>query len=502
MINLDDISEQLKIICENKINEVAVKNILHAKLATVFSFKNITFTSYANMRNAKPISYYAFNFVPSGGVKGMLLDEINSTLLGFYEEEIDKFNNERFESLENELELEMLDGTIGKSKELEDKKAELRLKKKCFKPLYSANTSGSQAKIYEHLLIISQNKKGAFCCENTEFANFFSEAFINKNTTNKEYLNMLFNLWDGKFDATDTVQTNRKNLSGLPFSAVLMSDPKLIIDDNKLMTFFINYLSTGMARRSFIYFKPQENYYKDFVEIQPNEKEQAYKKLENYSTDIKRIFDNIIENTEYTFTEEANQRVMQHNKWVIEKVKEFYRLNDYLDDKTTILKLNIEHSTWKIIKLSVLYAILRNQPKPLVKVEDFEKALKFFLETHECLKNMLFVNVISECDKLFNYLLRNLNKWQSRGDLRKQQFVKPDSYFTTWLEKEALPIIQDMVVKKGLGYVEQTTGKNKNKKELVIYDPLEYEYKLISETEGKLQRINPKIDEIDHLDVE
>ena len=499
MINLENISEQLKIICENKINEIAAKNVLQAKLATVFSFKNITFTSYANMRNAKPISYYAFNFVPSGGVKGMLLDEINLNLLQFYETEIEKFNDERYEALEDEVDLEMTDGTIGKQKDLNEKQSELKLKRKAFKPLQSANTSGSQAKIYDHLLIINQNKKGAFCCENTEFANFFSEAFINRNATNKEYLNMLFNLWDGKFDATDTVQTSRKNLSGLPFSAVLMSDPKLIVDDNSLMKYFINYLTTGMARRSFIYFRPQENYFKDFVEVQPEEKTEAYKKLDAYSEEIKNIFDNIPKNNNYVFTDDANKRIMQHNRWVIEKVKEFYRLNDYLDDKTTILKLNIEHSTWKIIKLAVLYAILRDSTKSLVKVEDFEKALEFFLETHECLRDMLFVNVVSECDKLFNYLLRNLNKWQCRGDLSKQKFVKPDSYFSTWLEKEALPIIQDMAIKKGLAYVEQTTGKNKNKKELVIYDPLEYEYKLISETEGKLCKI-PKIEEIDTLD--
>jgi len=499
LINLEDISKQLKIICENKVNEIAVKNILQAKLSTVFSFKNISFTSYANMQNAKPICYYAFNFVSSGANKGMILDEINSSLLKFYEEELDKFNNERYEKLKKQLDSENKYNPIEKNKELTEKQIELKSKIRTFKPLSFSNSSGSQAKIYDHLFIIHENKKGAFCCENTEFANYFYEAFINKNMTNKEYINMFFNLWDGKFDATDTVQTNRKNLNNIPFSAVLMSDPKLLIDDVTLSRHFLNYLSTGMARRSFIYFNINDRYFDNYIEVQPEEKTEAYNKLKIYSKNIKKIFDNIIDNTEYKFTEEANQRVMQHNRWVIQKIKEFYRLNDYLDDKTTILKLNIEHSTWKIIKLAVLYSILRNDEKKLVKVEDFNKAFEFFLETHEYLKDMLFVNVVSECDKLFNYLLRNLNKWQSRGDLRKQQFVKPDSYFTTWLEKEALPIIQDMAVKKGLGYVEQTTGKNKNKKELVIFDPLEYEYKMITEFEGKLCKI-PVINEIDSLD--
>ena len=66
---LDSIVENIKILCDNKVDNLAALNCLQANLAYIFSIKDIKFKSIQNVVTAKPLAYYCLNFVPSGGVK-------------------------------------------------------------------------------------------------------------------------------------------------------------------------------------------------------------------------------------------------------------------------------------------------------------------------------------------------------------------------------------------------------------------------------------------------
>ena len=78
---LGEIVKNLKVLCDYKINDLAALNILQAKLAYVFGLKDVKFKSIQNVSKSRPLAYYAFNFVPSGGVKNLLDSIIDDTLL-------------------------------------------------------------------------------------------------------------------------------------------------------------------------------------------------------------------------------------------------------------------------------------------------------------------------------------------------------------------------------------------------------------------------------------
>ena len=119
---LNNITKSLKVLCDNKASEEAILNVLHAKLAHLFSFKAVKFNSYKNLNTSYPISYYGFNFVPSGGVKNLLINEIDNNLLPFLRDECSNLNKKQKTDLECQHALDVskiMDKTEKNRKELD-----------------------------------------------------------------------------------------------------------------------------------------------------------------------------------------------------------------------------------------------------------------------------------------------------------------------------------------------------------------------------------------------
>lgn len=473
-IMLNKIANDLKIICDNKVNETAMLNILQAKLMQIMGFKRVKFQSIQNIGRSMPLAYYAFNFVPSGGAKNRPLNEIELHLLKFFDDYLKKYNEERFDKLECDWTLKLQ--KITDKVDLRRKKMECDSELKAFISLPKEITNATQAKLYKFLEIIKEAAAGSVLVINTEFANYFEDAVLNKDKMKKEFLDMLYNLYDGSFQATDTVSTNRENLNGMPASLIFMSDYKLIKDDNKLQKAFLSYLARGMARRSFIYFKKNENYYcGDSIEYPSyDEKEKAIKDLNKHAENLKVIFNQIEDGKEYFFNQAANEEINKYKREVDKKISEFYRYTNVLNINQEILKLNLEHSTWKIIKLAVLYHILESPMNRLVTVENFKKAVDFFNKTHICLEEMLNDKLVSDYDEFYNYLVMNRNKFVSKMELRNQRFVS-NREFKSWFD-DALLAVKEMAEVKEFGFVTRVTGKNNSGFEVCLYEPDKYRF--------------------------
>ena len=490
---LSDIVNDLKILCNYKVNELAVLNILQAKLSYVFSLKNVKFKSIQNVGKARPLAYYAFNFVPSGGVKNLLNDAIDDNLLSFVDDYLLAYNDERLNKLECEQTMEMQSVTDKVEQRRKKQEQEQEVKNLKSNPLRKNITNATQAKLYNSLDIINEVGNGAVMIYNSEFANFYEDSVFGRDKTKKEFLDMLYNLYDGEYQGTDTVSTSRGNLYNIPISCVFLSDYKLLSENEKLANHFKSYLSRGMARRSFIYFRENENYYKkDRVYPTYDEKQEAIDRLKIQSQKIKQIFENIDLHKEYMFNSEANDRINQYMHEVDSKICEFYKYTDKLTNDNEILKLNIEHSTWKIIKLAVLYHIIdTGGAVSFIKADSFNKAVKFFEETHRCLDMLLNDKTISDYDNLYNFLIKNRNKWISKTELRNQKFVAGRD-FKNWFD-DAMTEISVMTEKKGFMIAQRAIGKRNQGTEIALYEPDLYRFDSVVKdnvVKGELKRIN------------
>lgn len=492
---LEEIIKNLQIICDYKINEIAAMNILQAKLSYIMSFKSIKFQSIQNVGRFTPLAYYAFNFIPSGGIKNRLLTEIDTNLLSFFNDYLKKYNEERLDKIECEQTL-MLQKITDKV-ELRRKKMECEAEIKAFKTLKKEITNATQAKIYNSLDIINTTGEGSILIINSEFANYYEDAILNKDKMKKEFLDMMYNLYDGEFQGTDTISTNRDNITNMPASCIFLSDYKLLLENEKLSNAFKSYLARGMARRSFIYFKKNENFYtKNITYPSFDEKNMAIDNLKIYSRKLKLIFDDIQKNKQYFFNQAANNEINIYKEKINEKIAEFYKYTNVLDINSEILKLNLEHSTWKIIKLAVLYHVLENPTSTFVTVENFRKAVKFFNQTHACLEEMLKDKLISDYDNLYNYLVKNRNKFISKMNLRNEKFVT-NREFKSWFD-DALTTISEMAEEKGFNLVTRITGARNQGFEVALYEPDKYRFE--AEFDGKFQK--GKLIKIDNSDLE
>lgn len=492
---LESIAEDLRVNLDYKINNIAALNILQAKLTQIMSFKGIKFQSIQNINSPLPLAYFAFNFVPSGGVKNRLLKEIDLHLLNFFNDYLKKYNEDRLDKLECEQTLRLQ--KITDKVELRRKKMECEAEIRAFTKLKKEVTNATQAKLYTSLEIIKEAAAGSVMIVNTEFANYYEDAIINKDKMKKEFLDMMYNLYDGEFQGTDTISTNRENISNIPVSCAFMSDYKLLLENEKLANSFKSYLARGMARRSFIYFKKNENYYDKKPKYATyDEKNAAIERLKQFSEKLKNIFNSIQDGKEYYFNQETNNEINLYKEKIDEKIAEFYRYTNVLNLNQEILKLNLEHSTWKIIKLAVLYHILENPTSTFVTVQNLRKAVNFFNETHKCLEEMLNDKLISDYDNLYNYLVENRNKFVSKMDLRNQKFV-PNREFKGWFE-DALTNASEMCEEKGFNLVSRVTGKRNQGFEVALYEPDKYHFE--AEFDGKFQK--GRLVKLDNSDLE
>ena len=105
--------ETLRIITEGEIEDIALENMINAKLTQLVATKNVRFKQYANS-NPMPLGYYCFCFIPSGFGKDKAIRFIDKNYMPFLK---DKISN-----IIDRYKMELQSKLYDEARKIEDKK--------------------------------------------------------------------------------------------------------------------------------------------------------------------------------------------------------------------------------------------------------------------------------------------------------------------------------------------------------------------------------------------
>lgn len=442
-----EITKNIKIVLKNKIEEQAIENMLYAKIAHLFALKGIKFTSTNNLKKPATLAYYAVNFICSGGSKNQAISTLEDCVLPFLDDEYKRLDLEVAKLMLAE-ELDLLDET---DKNYEREKRKLEKKYSVGSVINFKTNGGTPASLYAKLEKIEKYKKGALFAQITEFSDYFRTSVENNLSTNRSFLDCLNNLYEGLFEPSDSMGTSRKEIKGVPFSLLFMSDIEELLEPRNNEN-FKRRLKSGYARRMNFYINKEVNYSKNPpVKVSMQEKRDAYENLQFCSTLIKKIYDDLPNNTIFVFSDEANEALDVWEEQCQKEVGKFYEFDNRLSLENNIKKIEIENSTWKITKMAVLIQILKGEKMPRVTADSVSRAIEFYKKCRRSLYDILGERQITKESELVSYFLNNIGKVVKKNDIKAQRFVN-DNYFSKWFA-ESLSTVQDILADKGFELV-------------------------------------------------
>lgn len=443
-----EITKNIKIVLKNKIEEQAIENMLYAKIAHLFALKGIKFISTNNLKKPATLAYYAVNFICSGGSKNQAISTLEDCVLPFINEEYEKLDKQVAMAMLKE-EIDLLDET-DKGYERERRKLEKRYANGGV--INFKTNGGTPASLYAKLEKIEKYKKGALFAQITEFSDYFRTSVENNLSTNRSFLDCLNNLYEGLFEPSDSMGTTRKEIKGVPFSLLFMSDIEELLEPKNNEN-FKRRLKSGYARRMNFYINKEVNYSKlPPVKVSIQEKRDAYENLQFCSALIKKTYDDLPNDTIFVFEDDANDALDAWEEKCEEEVGKFYEFDDRLSLENNIKKIEIENSTWKITKMAVLIQLLKGEKLPRVTADSVSKAIEFYKKCRKSLYDILGERQITKESELVSYFLNHIGEVVKKNDIRALQLVKKD-FFARWYP-EAIKDAQEMLAEKGFELVE------------------------------------------------
>lgn len=420
---VEEIAKNVKIANHNLIEEFPVKNILYAKLASLYSLKGVTFDSVINVNGATCLSHYALNFIRSGSNKNTTLTLLDKNIFEFEDEERNRINNEIKEKF-IEKKLERV------KKQTDEAELEIREEAENLEFLTKYITDATPEAMYDNAELISKIKKGSINIKMSEFTQYFARSVDDKFSNNGKFLDILYDSYDGDFNSRKIRNKQRQELHNIATTCILFSDfwNMKQVNVNKC---FKERLKTGYARRFFYYYDPTINYVLNPPEkVSLNDIMKAKNKLSSLSAELKKRFNLIPVNMCYEASNEVlellNQWQESYNKPLATK---FYKNGkNYPDINESILETVILSAQWQILKLAAIIHITNNPTKSEISAEAMLDAINFYIESYNYLINILNDKDISEIQKIANYFISNENKDITKGDLRDLELWNKNIY--------------------------------------------------------------------------
>lgn len=396
---VDDIANNIKIQCDNELDKLAIYNILLAKWSSVIATKNIMTNSCRHVQPC-PLAYYGVNLLPSGGNKNKPLTAVES-IFKWIENEYDN-QNERNKQKYIECAKEKLGAEVT-DKEIEkiERKAESLLKLK-------SKTNGATAqKIYAICEQIAKSEFGSLFIYDTEFIKKFEMKISGKSLD--DTLDTIYNLYDGTPDFLDTVLTNRDFISGISCNVCYASDFSRLLRNSKTNKEFRNYLQDGFARRIYLYTSKNVNGLQTQVDF-PSVDDLIYSRNElvTFYNETKRLYDLINPIEVYEFSKNADIYIQKYQQDLKKRIKSEFSYAEVLSDDDEILRINLNGSTWKIIKTAFLFHLIEYPCGYEVSVDTVKMAINYFNAFHEQLKIFLNKKALDQLDEYKNFVYKNL----------------------------------------------------------------------------------------------
>lgn len=414
---IEECLDILKVLTNGNVEEVALQNMLNAKLANMVCLKGCAFKQFSNSK-ASTVSYYAMNFMNSGARKDYSVDCINNYFLGFVQDEI----NRKVEDLRAEIQAE-LDSIDPKKKRREyaKKEAELDSVRVASFELENPNYTG----LYSEAKQIARLNFGGLFIRISELGDYLSE-IVGGDASKKKLYNSLKNIFEGKI-APNIIQgdNTRELLTNIPVQVVMYTDYENLFD-HKVKDYYVKNLKTGMARRSFIYM-PKEQMTKMNYPSRHQENEDAIFKAVEVCKKLENIYRQIQENTIYEFSEEAKEMLYQYQCHCIDS---FNNSKDEL-----ILKIEKNESFWKCTKLAVIYSIIDNPLSTIIESKYVIMALDFYDEISYGLKSVINNREKTKCEKTAEFFINHLGESFTTMELRNAGILGQNNFSDWWSKK-------------------------------------------------------------------
>ena len=407
----------LRTLTNGNVEDVALQNMLNAKLANMVCLKACAFKQFSNSKPST-VSYYAMNFMNSGARKDYSIDSINNYLLNFVPAEIES----KIEGLKEEIESELACLDPKKQKrEYAQKESELDSIRVASFELENPNYSG----LYSEAKQIAKLDFGGLFIRISELGDYLSE-IVGGDASKKKLYNSLKNIFEGKV-APNIIQgdNNRETLTNIPVQVVMYTDYENLFD-NKVKDYYVKNLKTGMARRSFIYM-PKEQTAKMKYPSRFEENEEAIYKAIEICKKLKEIYDKIQERTIYEFSEEAKEMLYEYQCRCIDS---FNNSKDEL-----ILKIEKNESFWKCTKLAVIYSIIDNPENRIIDSKYVLMALDFYDEISYGLKSVINNREKTKCEKAAEFFINHIGESFTTMELRNAGIIGQNNFSEWWSKR-------------------------------------------------------------------
>lgn len=406
---IDKISDSIQILCDNELDKMAIYNIFLARFSSVIGSKNILTDSCRHIK-PYPLAYYGVNLLASGGNKNKPLTAINKIF-----DWIDTEYNTKNQSIKDNN----FNNLLVKNQELPTKKREsieqLEQKADSFLKLKSMVNGANMQKIYAICEQINKMGYGSLFFYETEFIKKFENKITNK--TNNDVIDMIYNLYDGEPDYTDTVMFDRGKIDNISCNVCFASDYSRLLKNKKTDKEFRAYLQDGFSRRIFLYTSQRINPLLNKVKMpEIDEIQTAQNLLTSYSATLKGIYDCINEHTIYSFDNEANKVIHNYNKEKENEIKQRFSYAEIINDDDEILKVDLKGSTWKIVKLSFLFNFIQYPYNKEVKPDSVQLAINYYKEFYKHLETFLKRRSLDEFDNYKVFIYKNLDKEMTFND--------------------------------------------------------------------------------------
>ena len=437
----------LRTIAEGEIEDIALENMINAKLTQLVATKNVRFKQYANSDPA-PLGYYSFCFIPSGFGKDKAVRFIDKNFMPFLKDKITKMIDRYKQELQSRLYAEAAQLETKARKEAE-KLAEEQLRQ--VRPCNINIADATFTALYYEAEKIEQIGYGAICIKLMELGDYIRDA-VKGDGTAKELLPKLKDVSDGDFNPRLTrTDADRHEISGIATIGIFCCDFNSVRKE-KNKEYLMELLDGGMGRRSFVYFF-DKNVQLNPIELDWKREEKAYQNAKEIAIWLEDVFDKIPMNMVCEFSNEAKDLLNEFKKECKQQSKELMQENE-------LLAKAYGGAYWIVSKLSVTKAVIAEPTNNLISVKYVEQAIDFYRRIKPYLSMVIKEKEPDEVDKLRNFMLQWAKKASEpikSGEIRKGI---DHTNTNTWksFKNEWLPYVLDWLEKEHNIIVRSYTG--------------------------------------------
>lgn len=395
------------------IDDIALINVLNAKLANMITQTGVNFKQYANSKSAV-LSYYGINFMISGSSKDYSVDCVNNYLIPFVEDEL----KEKIEQYKEEYYYQHMTDNLTKAEKNQVQKEIDNIRVANYE-LHNPNCTG----LYKEAEQIAKIKFGSLFIRIGEFGDYLDSIVGNNNSAKKELYQKLKEIYEGTIAPSIIAgDSKREVLKNIPVQVLIYTDFENLLNP-KIKDYYVASLKTGQARRGFVYM-PLDKNRKIAHPVHPEIKNEAIFDLLGLQKEYKKIFDTLNKLDKKTFylSGDAQEYLYQYNCRCIDY------FNDSKDD--IIIRLEKKESFWKITKLAIVYGILdgilKDPTCTTIKEKHVKMAESFYNAIEPSLKVVINERAKTTVEKFAELIFNRCceDGFISRTELRKTNWLK------------------------------------------------------------------------------